>query len=206
MEMFIIDTDHYSGNFEREMCAWTTGHIGDCGVGDKHLGKYPKIAGVLQQPDEDNGCMRPCAIYPTKGYYNNGMGFQYKDGQEEEALKVYKKSVREYFGKWIKQEESYRGKNIRNWTDEAIDRSVINHRKSISDAEVRTEPHRYEAYQSVVIYFEDDTLTPELIKTLKSRAEEYTKENPDGYADEATINIEGFRIIKTVTTETEESV
>lgn len=50
---FIIDTDSYSGNFEREMCAYITGHIGDCLVGfeeaEDYLSKYEKIKGVVQK-------------------------------------------------------------------------------------------------------------------------------------------------------------
>lgn len=34
---FIIDTNSYAGNFEREMCAYLTGQVGDCGVGDEHI-------------------------------------------------------------------------------------------------------------------------------------------------------------------------
>ena len=31
--MLIIDTEQYSGNFEREMCAHITGQVGECNVG-----------------------------------------------------------------------------------------------------------------------------------------------------------------------------
>ena len=31
--LFKITTDKYVGNFERELCAYITGEIGDCGVG-----------------------------------------------------------------------------------------------------------------------------------------------------------------------------
>ena len=30
---FVIDTNEYAGNFEREMCAWLTGQVGECDVG-----------------------------------------------------------------------------------------------------------------------------------------------------------------------------
>ena len=33
---FIVDTDSYAGNFEREMCAYMTGHIGECSVGEEY--------------------------------------------------------------------------------------------------------------------------------------------------------------------------
>jgi hypothetical protein len=31
--LFIVDTDSYAGNFERCMCAYMTGQIGECEVG-----------------------------------------------------------------------------------------------------------------------------------------------------------------------------
>lgn len=31
--LFVIDTGSYAGNFERKMCAFITGQVGDCGVG-----------------------------------------------------------------------------------------------------------------------------------------------------------------------------
>jgi len=40
---FIIDTNEYAGNFEREMCAYCTGQIGDCGVGEEEAEKFEKI-------------------------------------------------------------------------------------------------------------------------------------------------------------------
>jgi hypothetical protein len=35
--VFIIDTEQYAGNFEREMCAYCTGILGDCEVGEDAL-------------------------------------------------------------------------------------------------------------------------------------------------------------------------
>lgn len=31
----VVETDSYAGNFEREMCAFMTGHIGECEAGLK---------------------------------------------------------------------------------------------------------------------------------------------------------------------------
>lgn len=89
----IIDTNKYAGNFEREMCAYLTGQIGDCGFGIEiaevesneieHLQEWSKI--IRQEQDEHN-CYRPCAIYPsTQGYFNNGAGGIFEEGQEKEA-------------------------------------------------------------------------------------------------------------------------
>jgi len=42
MYKFIIDTDQYAGNFEREMCAYLTGTVGECGVGDEFAELFSK--------------------------------------------------------------------------------------------------------------------------------------------------------------------
>jgi hypothetical protein len=82
---FVVHTNLYSGNFERELTAFITGQIGECEVGDgkaelfkEDLGDDPLVElfdrMIKQMPDEDNGCMRPCVIYPSPNRGNNGMG------------------------------------------------------------------------------------------------------------------------------------
>lgn len=70
---FVIDTDSYAGNFEREMCAHITGTIGDCEVGEELVEdgiskKFPNIQNVA----DDNGCYRPvsCHELPNSGVNN----------------------------------------------------------------------------------------------------------------------------------------
>jgi hypothetical protein len=79
-----IDTNEYSGNFEREMVAFITGQVGECGVGEENAAlaekQLPKIVtewfseNTIFTPDEDNGCSRPAEIVPTPGWSNDGMG------------------------------------------------------------------------------------------------------------------------------------
>ena len=81
--IFLIDTDHYAGNFERQMTAWCTGIVGDCGVGKAYAGAFlacygREIEEVMTRPD-DNGCWRPTAIFPTPGWSNDGMGHSTAD-------------------------------------------------------------------------------------------------------------------------------
>lgn len=88
--IFVVDTDSYAGNFERDMCAHITGQIGECGVGaeyrtdiedlkeDHYDFDLEKICSwlenhVIQVPD-DHACYRPCTIWPTPGRTNNGNG------------------------------------------------------------------------------------------------------------------------------------
>lgn len=82
-----IDTTDYSGNFEREMCAFVTGQVGECDVGselaedveDELLEQeksfvYEWIEEHIVQESDDHGCHRPCSIWPTPGRANNGRG------------------------------------------------------------------------------------------------------------------------------------
>lgn len=77
----IIDTNKYAGNFEREMCAYCTGSLGDCGVGSEEADEFEKDGNnsdmfsdyIAQVPDE-HGCFRPANIEPTPGWVNDGMG------------------------------------------------------------------------------------------------------------------------------------
>ena len=94
--IFIVETEDYSGNFERDMVAYMTGHVGQCGVGSKlaDLARSEWAAVFEDDEDEDRdyeddeaifglpvplqfdgeGCSRPATIWPTEGWVNNGHG------------------------------------------------------------------------------------------------------------------------------------
>lgn len=73
----IIDTEQYAGNFEREMTAFLTGHVGECGVGEERVEEMakdrPAFENVIDISD-DRGCRRPCSRWPTPGWHNDGHG------------------------------------------------------------------------------------------------------------------------------------
>ena len=80
--LFVIDTDSYTGNFERELCAYVTGQIGECEVGKEQAQiaqrEIPDVVAQLedlidQVPDE-HGCHRPVSIFPNPRYGNDGQG------------------------------------------------------------------------------------------------------------------------------------
>lgn len=86
--IFVIDTNKYAGNFERELTGYCTGHVGECDVGDdqavlfeEEVGSYGDeiFPNILQVPD-DNGCWRPCYIWKTPGRKNDGYG-GHSDGE-----------------------------------------------------------------------------------------------------------------------------
>lgn len=96
----IIDTDSYSGNFERSLCAYVTGRIGDCQVGTEsaviacdELNKDTSwfSENIVDQLD-DHGVSRPVRIEPTPGFFNDGLGQIYADGTDLKLVKSnYKK-------------------------------------------------------------------------------------------------------------------
>lgn len=68
--IFVVKTDNYAGNYEREMCAFLTGVMGDCEVGDVSAGLYAlKYPGdnpwqeKLLQVSDEHGCHRPVSIW-----------------------------------------------------------------------------------------------------------------------------------------------
>ena len=72
----IIRTDSYAGNFEREMCAYVTGHIGECGTGKEYVDLEIKSrwADLVTEKSDDSGCYRPVSLggcESTPGYSSN---------------------------------------------------------------------------------------------------------------------------------------
>ncbi len=61
--VFEIETDKYAGNFEREMCAYVTGIVGECEVGKKYVDENieDKFEDMVKQVPDEHACYRPCA-------------------------------------------------------------------------------------------------------------------------------------------------
>ena len=142
--VFVIDTESYAGNFEREMCAYVTGVLGECGVGEEMVELYTEETGedesrfyeLLEQRPDEHGCHRPCYIWPTPGWFNHGHGGHFREGQEDEALSDYVKVASEYEQQWIDQTEKQiiptlkRGEEWANWTLEDCDKDLKRRKKS----------------------------------------------------------------------------
>lgn len=220
MYKFIIDTDQYAGNFEREMCAYLTGVIGECGVGEEFAELFLKEEGknlfdnIKLVPDE--GCYRPCAIEPNPQWFNTGMGNSYKKDScdKNQILKDHAESVRKYEEPLIASKQNIKqkllnGEKVQNWTVEACDREILNHQKRIEDAENRTEHSEYSAYNSVAIFF-DSCPTKEQINIMKRRAQNFAaakREIEKQYSwKNFQLTIEGFRLREVMQTEKEEAV
>jgi len=81
--VLVIDTDRYAGGFERQLVAFMTGRVGECGVGKEEAARFDEKAApesfhpdlIGEEPDE-HGCYRPASIWVSPYYWNNA-GYHY---------------------------------------------------------------------------------------------------------------------------------
>lgn len=187
--IFVIDTEHYAGNFERELTSYITGQVGECGVGDDMAKLYQsevdekdhdKFDGWLDhRPDEDDGCCRPCAIYPTPGWFNHGMGEHFRKGREDEALKSHIACVVAENTKHIEERQRIKkllenGEKYSNWTIAACNREIKRYKDDIDKAVKTKKVSQYPAYLSVAIYF-DKKPTKAILDFMKERVDRFQK-------------------------------
>lgn len=183
--LFVIDTADYAGNFERELCGYITGRVGECGVGQE-LGelfvqetKLESFSNVVEEAD-DHGCHRPATIYPTKGYYNNGLGEHFADKPENygKALLAYNTSevatLTEDLTRYARYLRDFeKDKSIReNWTIKRIEKEISATEKRIIKAKRNSKFTKYPAYQSVAISFERKPTLVQ-ITIMKERATKF---------------------------------
>lgn len=90
--VFVVDTNKYAGNFEREMCAFITGQVGECGVGDgtaeeeaENIRNLPWFQDNVAQEADEHECYRPASIWPSPGRFNDGYGGHHDDTPEVRA-------------------------------------------------------------------------------------------------------------------------
>lgn len=110
MWIFVIKTNKYAGNFERQMCAYCTGVLGECGVGGKEREIFLREAGendekfsksVLLLPHCD-GCNRPCSIWGPD-YKDVAIFFHERPTDEMIGLMISR--AHEYTTTWCPQAE-----------------------------------------------------------------------------------------------------
>ena len=102
---FIIDTNKYAGNFERQMCAFITGEVGDCGVGcseaetamaelDEDISD--RFSEVIGRDAGDDGCHRPCKIYPSKNNKYNSLAIIFCEELAGDLIRIMKDRSHKY--------------------------------------------------------------------------------------------------------------
>ena len=217
----VIDTNQYAGNFERELCVYCTGIVGDCGVGEELIPSFEEFMKTLKWKEnkfqdaiakvaDDHGCFRPVSIYPNPQWFNNGVGGNYKKNEknvDEKALKAYIKESIIYIKQNMKNIEYMVGKSdedlmnmgISKWTKKDVDRAMENYNKEMEDVNSKTSIIHYPSYCSVSIFF-DVKPNKEMIDIIKQRAAEYCSNSKvrgkiGSKYNAKIIKIEGFRLM-----------
>ena len=203
----VIDTENYAGNFERDMCAYITGQFGECEVGSniaelekEFIKNYEWFEEhIVQKPDE-HGCHRPCSIWETPGWFNNGSGGHFKDVPEnEEPAKIAAiESTTKYYEPLIKRSQDMidTGKYVANWTKEACENAIKGYIDSIESG--KNKPlGKYHAYLSVAIFF-DNKPPKKIINEIVRRAMEFVKKQANHEEEwrRQIIKITSIRILE----------
>jgi hypothetical protein len=168
--LFVIDTNSYAGNFERELTAYCTGIVGELGNGEEEAANFKKrcadhteiFEDLVELKNDEHGYPWPCEIYPTPGFFNDGMGNEYPDSEwgSKKVVDAYRKEIRSY------QKQ---------------------HPGSLPEDDPKTAlPSRAPSYQSVAIYLNGKP-GQELAGFLRTRAQEYAKKHK--------FKILGFRLL-----------
>ena len=93
--LFVIDTDTYAGGFCRELTAFCTGQIcAEDGTGlpeaETLAAAYPvmheHLADLVEYCPDEHGVARPCTLYPTPGWWNDGLGGHYPDALRHDVM------------------------------------------------------------------------------------------------------------------------
>jgi len=94
----VVATDKYAGNFEREMCAYCTGVVGECGVGENLAAAFPHDRAkwhsrMIQFPD-DHGCRRPASIWSGPKF--NDVAMFFADRPSEQEWEIVRSRAKEF--------------------------------------------------------------------------------------------------------------
>lgn len=178
---FVVDTDTYAGNFERSLLAYVTGqkqdnfHDFDEKTAERVREELPPDVSAYFENNigwglddlDDVPMMSRVIVHSTPGWFNNGMGGHFKEGQEAEAFEDYKKQVAEYKSK-------HPGSSL----DE-------------SPALIKCP-----SYQSVALFL-NEVPPPEILHIMKERAAAFCKDHLDIMGDKAPpIEVLGFRFVE----------
>jgi len=191
---FVIDTNMYAGNFEREMCAYMTGQLGECGVGEEEAAAFEeefdedlreRMDDLIGSECDDRGCTRPVKIYPSPNWFNHGHGGHFRHDDPDLPGKA---------------QEHY-DQAILEWADHV--RKVYAHMPEYAEEQAKerlaylgTPFSKHPAYMSVAICLEEEP-TPEEIEFFKERAHKFAKNYRTSWGNKpCPFEIEGFRLVR----------
>lgn len=118
-----IDTTEHAGSFEREMCAFCTGQVGECEIGSKQADAfnawYAASHGdgnpfdvIVDLVMDDTGILRPCVKLPTPGRWSDGLGRHFDDADLDPAKGQMKYPALETVGIYFNSRPSQRLRDI----------------------------------------------------------------------------------------------
>lgn len=185
--ILVIDTDRYSGNFERQLAGYATGVCDE----ERHHGLEQAREAEAEHPDMIRGLqaksiavkhheygMVTNTIRATPGRLNNGSGFHYTPGGPEvteDARARAKQWTTDYFSKAHADvrrrlaENDFQPEAPGAWTREACERTLADAQASIDRAGRFVE---WPAFESVAMFFEQPLTAPEMA-FVRRRAEEF---------------------------------
>lgn len=209
-KVIVIDTDHYAGNFEREMCAYITGQYGECGVGketaDRVSSEIKNLSwwqeNIAEETDEHQ-CHRPTSIWPTPGWFNNGMGKSFRDVPEqyEVARQMAVEEHRESLNQSIRipkdrlERGDFEDPRPGAWTKEACERAIANAKAEMERIE-KHELSRHPAYLSVAIFvreFPPQEVIDEIVERANEFSDDLGRATGRGYQVGNSIAVTAFR-------------
>jgi len=214
--IFVIDTDSYAGNFERDMCAYVTGVIGECEVGDDFAELYRKetkevesrFQELLEQRSDDHGHYRPCSLWETKGWLFDGKhgAVKEEDFDQEDANKKYRTETAKYYQDHYKRtskinvnEDRYKAAG---WTENAKTKELDSLQKDIDRClSEKTICPRTRPNNSVAIFFQNKP-TAGMIDFMKERSAifaEAKRRGGESWDKNFKLKIYGYRLIKETT-------
>lgn len=91
--VLLIKTDSYAGNFERELCAYITGCVGECEVGEEYVDEdiTELFSGYIGSQQDDSGCWRPVSIAYDD---TESLEIYFHAKPSDELLETIKKRIR----------------------------------------------------------------------------------------------------------------
>lgn len=106
--VFLIETNQYAGNFERQLCAYLTGHYGECGIGVERVNEdIRKIFedDVIRFSDE-YGCLTPCTMWEDNHnevgiFFNKKLDHAKMDYLREKSKKFKREGLIIYGFRWL---------------------------------------------------------------------------------------------------------
>jgi len=218
--IFVIDTDQYAGNFERDLCAYLTGVIGECGVGEQyaHLYRqethepYSRFEELIEQRSDHHGCHRPTSLYPTVGWLYDGEQGEVPEAEFDQQLanekyRLYKaKPFQEQLAITEKIDVNEEGYKKVGWTDRSKEKEIHRLQNEITRwLSEKTVCPRTQPNNSVAIYF-NGTPSDMQIAIMKERAAKFAEtkrqiaEKEDlSWDKNFQLTIYGFRIINETT-------